>query len=729
MFISLIATIEQQRIKFPQQLIGLGVKNLQNPGDAGSLGADLMKVTARRDDPSAVLPSRAIVSAAFRDSLAKISPRVQLRNPVTFGVYVGSIFATVMGLATVFFATDGTRRAALVLAIAAWLWLSVVLGNFAEAVAEEWVKARAAALRSKGRPVRAKRLLGANRSEYRLVEVATLRRGDVVLVEANDIIPADGTVIEGAASVSEGEVTGESAPVLRAVGRDLSSVRRGTRVLSDWLVVRVRSREGFFDPMVTISEVTRRPRTVQEIALPMLLATATIALLLGIVPLSHSTGADSGGVLALSALVGLLVWAIPITTRASVFAIGIFSMARLIRANVIASSGGAVEAAADIDMLVLDKTGTITRGDRHAVAFQAAPGIALRDLLDVAQLASLADETPEGRSIVELVTQMPDQHPRDLSDTASTFHEFSAQTRISGVDLEGRRLRKGAADAVRRFAEEAGGSWPTAVSELVDGVARSGATPLVVADGPRVLGVIELRDIVKGGIREHCAELRRMGIKTIMVTGDNRLTATVIATEVGVDDFLAEATPERKRELIRRCQKEGYRVAMCGDGTNDAPALAQADVAVTMNSGTQAAKEAGSLIFLDSNPTKFIAIVETGKQMLMTRRSLTTFSMAADLAKYFAILPVTLAAIYPALNALNVTRLTSRRSAILSAVIFSALIIAPLLLLAVRGVKARARSAARLSRRTPWIYGLGGFLLPWVGIKLIDVCLTAFRFV
>jgi K+-transporting ATPase ATPase B chain len=679
-------------------------------------------------DPPTSLLSRAIVSAAIRNSLTKLVPRVQFRNPVTLGVYVASIFTTIFGLATAVGATDGARRAAFVLAIAAWLWLSVLLANFAESVAAEWGKARAATLRSMGRNLYAKRLLGTNRSEYRLVEAGTLRRGDLVLVEANDIIAADGTVIEGAASVSEGAVTGESAPVLRAVRRDVSYVSRGTRVLSDWLVVRVRSREGFFDPMVTIWEGARGSGTPQEIVLSMLLATAPIAFLLSIAPLAPRS-AGAGGVLALSALVALLVCSIPITTRAAVAALGFVSMARLMRANVIATSGGAVEAAADIDVLVLDKTGTITRGDRHAVAFRAAPGIAARDLLDVAQLASLADDTPEGRSIVALVMQMPDQHLRDLSDMAPTFHEFSAQTRISGIDLEGRRLRKGEADAVRHFATAAGGSWPPAVSELVDEVARSGATPLVVADGPRVLGVIDLRDIVKSGIREHCAALRRMGIKTIMVTGDNRLTATVIAAEVGVDDFLGEATPERKRELIRQCQKEGHRVAMCGDGTNDAPALAQADVAVSMNSGTQVAKEASNLVALDSDPTKFIAIVETGRQMLMTRRSLTTFSMAVDLAKYFAIMPVTLAATYPALNALNVMRLMSPRSAILSAVIFTALIIGPLLVLAARGVKARAESAARRSRGTPWIYGLAGILLPWVGIKLIDVCLTAFGLV
>jgi potassium-transporting ATPase ATP-binding subunit len=670
--------------------------------------------------------SRAIALPAMRKSLAKLAPRVQLRNSVTLGVYAGSIFTTLMGVAMSF---GGARRSALAVAIAACLWVSVLVANFVEALAEEWYRARAAMLRSMGGHVQAKQLLGSNRSDYRLVDAGALRRGDVVLVEADDIIPADGTVIDGVASVSEAAVTGESAPVLRAADRDLSFVRRGTHVLSDWLVVRVRSREGFFDPMVTISEGARSSRTPQEIALSILLPAATIAFLFGTVSLSHSTSGGSAADLAFSALVALAVCSIPISIRASVAAIGIVSMDRLMRANVIATCGDAVEAAAEIDILVLDKTGTITRGDRYAVAFQPAPGIDARDLMGVAQLASVADDTPEGRSIVELVTQLTGQPPRDLSDAAPTFHEFSAQTRISGVDLEGQKLRKGAADAVRRFAEQAGGSWPSTVSERVDGVARSGSTPLVVADGPRILGVIELHDVVKGGIGEHCADLRRMGIRTIMVTGDNHLTATAIAAEVGVDDFLAEATPERKRELICRYQKEGYRVAMCGDGTNDAPALAQADVAVAMNSGTQAAKEAGNLVALDSNPTKFVTIVQMGKQMLITRRSLIAFSIAADLAKYLVIIPVVIGATYPALNALNVARLTSPRSAIASAVIFNALMIAPLLLVAVRGVKARAKSASRLSRRNLWFLGLGGVLLPWVGIKLIDVCLTGFRLV
>jgi K+-transporting ATPase ATPase B chain len=412
-----------------------------------------------------------------------------------------------------------------------------------------------------------------------------------------------------------------------------------------------------------------------------------------------------------------------------VFAIGIVSLGRLRRANVIATAGGSLEAAADIDVLVLDKTGTITRGDRRAVAFRAIPGIAERDLLDVAQLASLADETPEGRSIVELVTQMTDQPPRDLSHTAPTFYEFSAQTRISGVDVEGRRLRKGAADAVRRFVMQAGGAWPSTVNELVEAVARLGSTPLVVADGARVLGVVELHDVVKSDIREYCAALRRMGTRTIMMTGDNPVTAAAIAAEVGVDDFIAEATPQDKQGFIRRYQREGHRVAMYGDGTNDAPALAQADFAVAMNSGTQVAKEAGDLVDLDSNPTKFIAIVEIGKQMLMTHRSLTTFSIAADLAKYFLVIPVVFAATYPGLQALNVSRLTSVRSAIVSAVIFNTLIIVPLLLLAIRSVKARAQSGSHLFPFSVPIYGLGGFLLSWVGIKLIDVGVTAFRFV
>ncbi len=688
-----------------------------------------MSDIAPRATPSTGFLDRAIIAAALWDSLAKLSPRVQFRNPETLGVYVASLFATAMGLAARFGAAGGAPRAGFILAIAAWLWLSILSANFAEAIAVEWTKARAAMLRSKGGQIQAKRLVGRDRKDYRLVDASELHRGDLVLVEANDVMPADGTVVEGAASVSEAAMTGESAPVLRAAGREFSAVRCGTLVLSDWVIVRVRSREGFFDPIATIAEATERPHSPPLIVLALTLAATTIAFLLAVAPLADPLSSSSGGVLALSVLIGLLVCANPITTRACVFAIGVVSLARLMRANIIATTGGALEAAADVDLLVIDKTGTITRGDRHAVAFHAAPGVAARELQDVALLASLSDETPEGRSIVALVTQLPDQPLRDLSDRAPIFHEFSAQTRISGVDLEGRRLRKGAADAVRRFVEAAGGSWPPAVGELVDQVARSGATPLVVADGPRALGVIELHDVLKRGVREQCLELRRMGIRTIMVTGDNALTATAIAAEVGVDEFLGEATPEKKRELIRRCQKEGYRVAMCGDGTNDAPALAQADVAVAMSSGTRAAKEACHLVDLDSDPTKFISIVHTAQQMRMTRRLVTTFSIAADLAKYVAIIPVVSAVTIPALDALNLIGLTSPRSAILAAVIFNLSIIVPLLVLAVRGVKARAESAPSRSRRKLWLYGLGGILLPWVGIKLIDVGLTALKLV
>ncbi len=669
--------------------------------------------------------SAAVLAAAVRDALRKLAPRAQWRNPLTFGLYAGCICMAAIGIVSAFGATDGTLGAILTLEVAAWLGLSVLLTSFAEALAGQWGRARAARLRSIGGSVQAKLLAGTDRREYRVVDAGTLRRGDVVLVEANDMIPADGTVIDGAASVSEAAVTGESAPVLRAADREFSSVRRGTHVLSDWLVVRVRSREGFFDPISTISAAAGRPPAARDLVRSLLLCAITIGFLLGVARLAPASAVRPGG-LALPVLIALFVCSIPIATRLSAFAIGIAGTTRLMRANVIASDGGAVEAAADIDLLVLDKTGTITRGDRHAVAFETAPGVSAHDLMETAQLASLADETPEGRSIVTFAQQMPDLPRRDLAHSARTFHEFSAQTRISGIDLEGRMLRKGAADAVRRFVEESGGSWPPTVDELVDRIARSGATPLVVADGPRVQGVIELRDIVKGGIREHCEELRRMGVKTLMVTGDHRLTAATIAAEVGVDDFLAEATPEVKREFIRRYQRDGHRVAMCGDGTNDAPALAQADVAVAMNSGTSLAKQAGNLVALDSDPTKFIAIIETGKQMRMTRRLLTAVGAAADLANYLAVVSVALAAAFPALAALNLLRLTSPGSALLSAVICDALIVAAIFLLAFRGVKESPRMLTRLRRQPVWLYGLGGLLLPWAGIKLVDFLLSIY---
>ena len=687
-----------------------------------------MNEPAPRVRLSTALLDRAILAAAIRDSLAKLNPRVQFRDPETLGVYAASVFTTIMGFAATFGAPAGASRAGFLLAIAAWLWSSILLTNFAEAIAVEWTKARAAMMRSVGGHSRAKRLIDRSRREYSLVDASSLHRGDLVLVEANDVIPADGTVIEGAASVSEAAMTGESAPVLRAAGRELAAVRCGTLVLSDWLIVRVRSREGFFDPIATISEATERFPTARQIALALVLATATLTFLLAVAPLSDFARSHSD-VLGLSALIALLVCSTPITTRAGVFVIGIVSLGRQMRANLIATTGGALEAAADVDLLVIDKTGSMTSGDRHAVAFHEVPGIEAAELLEVALLASLSDETPEGRSIVALVTQMPDQFVPGLSDEASVFHEFSAQSRISGVDLEGRRLRKGAADAVRRFSEGAGGSWSSAVGELVDRVARSGATPLVVADGPRLLGVIELHDVLKPGIRELCADLRRMGIRTIMVTGDNALTATAIAAAVGVDEFLGEATPERKRELIRRCQKEGYRVAMCGDGTNDAPALAQADVAVAMSSGTQAAKEASDLVDLASDPAKILSIVQTARRMRTTRIPVTTFSIAADLAKYLAIIPVVFAVTFPALNALNFIHLTSPRSAILATVIFNIAIIVPLLVLAVWGVRAGGQSHIVRSQRRQWIYGLGGMLLPWIGIKLIDMGLRVLRLV
>jgi K+-transporting ATPase ATPase B chain len=693
-----------------------------------------MNATALRVERPMNFLTRPIVSAAIRDSFAKLHPRVQVRNPVMFVVYLGSIYTTVIGMAAALGVADNEGHPVFVLAIAAWLWLTVLFANFAEAVAEGRGKAQAATLRSMRRHVHAKKILDRARKTTQTVEASALRRDDLVLVQANDIIPADGEVVEGVASVNESAVTGESAPVLREAGGDFSSVTGGTKVLSDWLIVRVTSREGegFLDRMIALVEGAKRARTPNEIALSILLAMMTIVFLLAtatLLPYSHYavSTAEQGSVVTATVLVALLVCLIPTTIGALLSAIGIAGMDRMVRANVIATSGRAVEAAGDVDVLLLDKTGTITLGDRHAKQFHPAPRVDARELADAAQLASLADETPEGRSIVVLAKQQYQLRGRDISTLAHTFHKFSAQTRMSGVDVEGRRLRKGAADAIRKFVESEGGSWPTTVGETVDKIARGGATPLVVAEaakGARVLGVIELRDVVKGGIKERFAELREMGIKTVMVTGDNRLTAAAIAAESGVDEFLAEATPEKKLELIRKNQSEGRLVAMCGDGTNDAPALAQADVAVAMNTGTQAAKEAGNMVDLDSNPTKLIEVVDVGKQMLVTRGALTTFSVANDVSKYFAIIPAAFATTYPALDALNIMRLTSPESAIMSAVIFNALIIVALVPLALRGVKTRAASAAVLLRRNLLIYGLGGIVVPFIGIKIIDMLLT-----
>jgi K+-transporting ATPase ATPase B chain len=676
--------------------------------------------------------NRQILRGALADSFRKLHPRVQLRNPVMFVVFVGSILTTIIGIGAAFGNFRSEGPVGFIVAVAVWLWLTVLFANFAEAVAEGRGKAQAATLRSMRKHVRAKKLFSHKPGEYHFVDAGTLRRGDLVLVEADEIIPADGEIVEGVASVNESAVTGESAPVLREAGGDFSSVTGGTRVLSDRIVVRVTNREGegFLDRMIAMVEGARRGRTPNEIALSILLAMMTLVFLLATATLAPFSkfavvASGQGAVVTITVLVALLVCLIPTTIGALLSAIGIAGMDRMVRANVIATSGRAVEAAGDVDVLLLDKTGTITLGDRQASAFVPAPGVTEQALADAAQLASLADETPEGRSIVVLAKQKFQLRGRDLGTTAHVFHKFSAQTRMSGVDLEGRQLRKGAADALRKFVTEQGGAWPGRINEIVDTIARTGATPIVVADGPHVLGVIELRDVVKGGIRERFAELRQMGIKTIMVTGDNRLTAAAIAAEAGVDDFLAEATPEKKLELIRSHQSEGRLVAMCGDGTNDAPALAQADVAVAMNTGTQAAKEAGNMVDLDSNPTKLIEIVDVGKQMLVTRGALTTFSIANDVSKYFAIIPAAFAATYPALDALNIMQLETPQSAILSAVIFNAIVIPLLVPLALRGVKTRAASAATLLRRNLLIYGLGGILVPFAGIKAVDLFLAA----
>ena len=686
-------------------------------------------LTPRRSVPYVTGP---IIRGALIDALRKFHPRIQVRNPVMFVVFAGSIFTTLTGIGAAlgYFPNEG--RPAFILAVATWLWLTVLFANFAEAIAEGRGKAQAATLRSMRRHVSAKRLLRGRPDDYETVEAGSLRRGDLCVVEANEIIPADGEIVEGVASVNESAVTGESAPVLREAGGDFSSVTGGTRVLSDRIVVRVTSKEGegFLDRMIAMVEGAKRGRTPNEIALSILLAFMTIVFLLATATLAPFSRyavalAGQGTVISLTVLIALLVCLIPTTIGALLSAIGIAGMDRMVRANVIATSGRAFESAGDVDVLLLDKTGTITLGDRQAFALIPAPGVTEQELADASQLASLADETPEGRSIVVLAKQKFRLRGRDLASTPHVFHKFSAQTRMSGVDLDDRQLRKGAADAIRRFIEEHGGTWPGKVSDAVDTIARTGATPIVVADGGKALGVIELRDIVKGGIRERFAELRQMGIKTIMVTGDNRLTAAAIAAEAGVDDFLAEATPERKLELIRRHQAEGRLVAMCGDGTNDAPALAQADVAVAMNTGTQAAKEAGNMVDLDSNPTKLIEVVDVGKQMLVTRGALTTFSIANDVSKYFAIIPAAFAATYPALNALNIMRLETPQSAILSAVIFNAAVIPMLVPLALKGVKTRAASAAKLLRRNLLVYGLGGIIAPFIGIKLVDLFLVA----
>jgi K+-transporting ATPase ATPase B chain len=684
---------------------------------------------------------KSLLLPAIAEALRKLSPRRQFRNPVMFVVFVCSALTTGLWLQAL--AGHGEAPAGFILGVALWLWFTLLFANFAEAIAEGRGKAQAASLRGARRDVAAKKLAAPRRdASVAIASAGDLRVGDCVLVEAGDVVPADGEVIDGAASVDESAVTGESAPVIRESGGDRSSVTGGTRVLSDWLVVRIANNpgEGFLDRMIAMVEGASRRKTPNEIALTILLAKFTLIFLLAcatLLPYSlyavHSAG--HGEPVTITVLVALLVCLIPTTIGGLLSAIGIAGMDRMIQANVIATSGRAVEAAGDVDVLLLDKTGTITLGNRQAVAFHAAPGVDERALADAAQLASLADETPEGRSIVVLAKERFGLRERHLA-AGVRFVPFSAHTRMSGIDqpLDESRpdaagpvrpIRKGALDAVKKYVEAQAGQLPPAVTKAAEDVARQGGTPLVVVDGRHALGVVELRDIVKGGIRERFAELRAMGIRTIMITGDNPLTAASIAAEAGVDDYLAEATPEAKLKLIRDIQAEGRLVAMCGDGTNDAPALAQADVAVAMNSGTQAAKEAGNMVDLDSNPTKLIEIVEIGKQMLITRGALTTFSISNDVAKYFAIIPAAFAGTYPSLNALNVMHLTTPRSAILSAVIFNALIIVVLIPLALKGVHYRAMSAAQLLRRNLLVFGLLGLAVPFVGIKLIDALLAA----
>ncbi|WP_319241874.1 potassium-transporting ATPase subunit KdpB [uncultured Propionivibrio sp.] len=672
---------------------------------------------------------------AIADAFRKLNPAVQWRNPVMFVVYIGSLLTTVLWIQAL--GGKGEAPAGFILAITLWLWFTVLFANFAEALAEGRSKAQAASLRGLKKETWAKKLVEPRLdAKWQMIPAADLRKGDILLVAAHEFIPADGEVIEGVASVDESAITGESAPVIRESGGDFSSVTGGTRVLSDWIIVRVTVNPGetFVDRMIAMVENAKRQKTPNEIALTILLVALTIVFLVvtvTLLPFSIFSVdiAQAGTPVSITVLIALLVCLIPTTIAGLLSAIGVAGMSRMMQANVIATSGRAVEAAGDVDVLLLDKTGTITLGNRQASAFLPADGVAEADLADAAQLSSLADETPEGRSIVVLAKQRFQLRERDIRALNARFVHFTAQTRMSGVDLGERQIRKGAAEAVRAFVEAEGGHFPKSLSSKVDDVARRGSTPLVVAESNngkvRVLGVIELKDIVKGGIRERFAELRKMGIKTVMVTGDNRMTAAAIAAEAGVDDFLAEATPEAKLKLIRQYQSEGRLVAMTGDGTNDAPALAQADVAVAMNSGTQAAKEAGNMVDLDSNPTKLIEVVETGKQMLMTRGSLTTFSIANDIAKYFAIIPAAFVSTYPQLSALNVMGLASPSSAILSAVIFNALIIVFLIPLALKGVKYRPLGAATLLRQNMAIYGLGGIVAPFVGIKLIDMLIAA----
>ncbi|MFA5159792.1 MAG: potassium-transporting ATPase subunit KdpB [Candidatus Omnitrophota bacterium] len=673
-----------------------------------------------------------IVWPAILDSFKKLDPREQVKNPVMFVVLIGSIFTT--GLYFQALSGKGEASAGFILAIALWLWFTLIFANFSTAMAEGRGKAQAASLKKARKDTSAKKLSKPQYgAKYETISTTTIQKGDVVLVEAGDFIPMDGEVVEGVASVDESAITGESAPVIRESGGDRSAVTGGTRVLSDWLIVRVTSNPGetFLDRMIAMVEGAKRQKTPNELALCILLAGFTLIFLLATVTLLPFSiysvaSAGHGTVITVTVLVALLVCLIPTTIGGLLPAIGIAGMDRMIQANVIAMSGRAVEAAGDVDVLLLDKTGTITLGNRQAVAFIPAGDVTKEKLADAAQLASLSDETPEGRSIVVLAKEKYGIRERNIHEIGAHFIPFTAQTCMSGVDLgDGREIRKGSASAIEAYVQKLGGAFPDDLRANIDSIAKGGGTPLVVAEHSHVLGVIQLKDIVKGGIRERFMELRRMGIKTVMITGDNPLTAAAIAAEAGMDDFLAQATPETKLKLIRDMQSGGRLVAMTGDGTNDAPALAQADVAVAMNTGTQAAKEAGNMVDLDSNPTKLIEIVEIGKQLLMTRGSLTTFSIANDVSKYFAIIPAAFVGTYPVLSRLNIMHLATPASAVLSAVIFNAVIIVFLIPLALRGVKYRALSASRLLRNNILIYGVGGFVTPFLGIKLIDMLLVA----
>ena len=699
------------------------------PQDVHPARADALSAAAvpagpgapRGGDRTASIWDRQIVIRAIGDAFRKLDPRTMVKNPVMFVVEIGSVLTT---WRLVQDAVAGASGLGFEVQITGWLWLTVLFANFAEAMAEGRGKAQADTLRRTRTETVANRLTEPGHTE--IVAASLLRKDDVVLVVAGEFIPGDGEIIEGVASVDESAITGESAPVIRESGGDRSAVTGGTRVISDWIKVRITSDPGhtFIDRMIALVEGAERQKTPNEIALNILLIGLTVIFLIAVVTL-QPLAIYSGAPQSLFVLIALLVCLIPTTIGGLLSAIGIAGMDRLVRHNVLAMSGRSVEAAGDVHTLLLDKTGTITLGNRQAAEFISLPGVAEGLLADAAQLASLADETPEGRSIVVLAKERYGLRGRDLSTHGATFVAFSAQTRMSGIDLDGREIRKGAADAIVKYVTGNGGVVPETLQAVVERIARAGGTPLVVADGRRPLGVIHLKDIVKGGIRERFAQLRAMGIKTVMITGDNPLTAAAIAAEAGVDDFLAQATPEDKMALIKREQGDGRLVAMTGDGTNDAPALAQADVGVAMNTGTQAAKEAGNMVDLDSNPTKLIEIVEIGKQLLITRGALTTFSIANDVAKYFAIIPAMFLAAFPMLNALNVMGLRTPESAILSAVIFNALVIVALVPLALRGIRYRPLGAAALLRRNLLVYGLGGIVVPFAGIKAIDVVITA----